>query len=464
MKRTIEITYEIKDRVEDLNEIGKSYRSDINYFYSRYSGIKNINRIDFREIRDKDLKKIEHLKLKSNYLQRCLNAALGNIKAMWSNTLRLIKSNINANNNLSEEEKHFLYIVIKSRAFVDYVVNTNKTFEDLMKNKYFSKWKKENKDFKLNEKKLRQYLRRQIRKMKSSIPNTKKEDYFKINKFLYRFKENKLYISDPTKKGQRIKLISKNTKQYQTEATVKIDGNKVRIGFPIEVKQKSLKNNGVNEIGIDKGFVDLITTSNNKIYGHRYCDEIKEHIDKYLLTQKERGRYWSLYYKYKTINPAKAERIKKNNLGYIKFNKNKKLTKETKKKFINESINRFIKEEKPTEIIVEDLSWKKKSKKKRYRLGFDLSTWDKGYLQERLEFKAYENNIKITTVNPAYTSQICNCCDKLGERVGKTFKCNSCNQVLDSDYNAAINIKKRKNNTSITTYMKPKKVLEILNL
>ena len=147
MKRTIEVEYEIKDRAEDLKKIGKSYRSDINYFYSRYSGIKNINRIDFREIRDKDLKKIEHLKLKSNYLQRCLNAALGNIKSMWSNTLRLIKSNINANNNLSEEEKHFLYIVIKSRAFVDYVVNTNKTFEDLMKNKYFSKWKKENKKF-----------------------------------------------------------------------------------------------------------------------------------------------------------------------------------------------------------------------------------------------------------------------------------------------------------------------------
>jgi transposase, IS605 orfB family len=300
--------------------------------------------------------------------------------------------------------------------------------------------------------------------MKPSIPNSKKEDYFKIDKTLYKFKDNKLYISNPFQKGQRIELISNNTKQYQTEATVKIEGNKLKIGFPIEVKQKALKNDKVNSIGIDKGFIDLITTSNNKIYGHRYCDEIKGHIDKYLLTQKERGRYWSLYYKYKTIDPEKAERIKKNNLGYIKFNKNKKLTKETKKKFINQSINRFIKEERPTEIIVEDLSWEKKSKKKRYRLGFDLSTWDKGYLQERLEFKAYENKIKITTVNPAYTSQICSCCGKLGERTGKEFKCNSCNQVLDADYNAAINIKKRKEYASITLYMKPKKVLEILKI
>ena len=40
MKRTIEIEYEIKDSVEAFKEIGKNYRSDINYFYSRYSGIK----------------------------------------------------------------------------------------------------------------------------------------------------------------------------------------------------------------------------------------------------------------------------------------------------------------------------------------------------------------------------------------------------------------------------------------
>jgi len=317
VKRTIEVEYEIKEKVEDLKEIGRNYRSDVNYFYSRYSGIKNINRIDFREIRDKDLKKVEHLRLKGHYLQRCLNASLGNIKTMWSNTLRLIKSNINANNNLREEEKHFLYIVIKSRAFVDYVVNTNKSFEDLMENKYFSKWKKENKDFELKEKKLRQYLRRQIRKMKPSIPNSKKEDYFKIDKTLYKFKDNKLYISNPFQKGQRIELISNNTKQYQTEATVKIEGNKLKIGFPIEVKQKALKNDKVNSIGIDKGFIDLITTSNNKIYGHRYCDEIKGHIDKYLLTQKERGRYWSLYYKYKTIDYKRGKTNRDNSRRFI---------------------------------------------------------------------------------------------------------------------------------------------------
>lgn len=460
MKRTITINYTLENNIDDLKKLGQDFASDINYFYSRFSGIKNIDNLDFRNIRNTTLKNLNHLNLSGHYLQRCLNAALGDIKSMWSNTFRFVKSNISANENLTKEEKHFLLIVIKIRSFVDYIVNTNKNFEKLLNSKYFSNWKKENPNYILNERKIRQYLKRQLRKFKPKAPYTKKK-YFKIDKTLYNFRNDKLYIANPYKKRDRFKLISINKNTYNSEAILHLNENKVKIRFPIDVKQKKLDMDHTNDIGIDKGFINLITTSNNTVYGQRFCNIIKPHIDKYLGTQKERGKYWSLYHKYK--NTKKAENIKRNNLGYIKFNKNKNLTKETKKKFINHSINEFIKNEKPTEIIVEDLSWGKKSKKKRYRLGFDLSSWDKGYLQERIKFKAYENNITVTKVNPAYTSQICSCCGKLGKRNRKQFKCDSCEIVLDADYNASINIKNRKE-TSITTYMKPSEVLEKLAL
>ena len=462
MKRTITIDYTLENNIEDLEKLGQDFSSDINYFYSRFSGIKNIDNLNFRKIRDEILKELDHLNLSGHYLQRCLNAALGNIKSMWSNTFRFIKSNISANKKLTNEEKHFLLTVIKIKSFVDYIVNTNKSFDELLKSKYFSNWKKENPGYIIDERKIRQYLKRQIRKLKPKIPYTKKK-YFKIDRTLYNFKNDKLYMTNPYKKGNRFELVSVNKNTYGSESTVHFNENRVKIGFPIDVNQKKLNTNNINDIGIDKGFIDLITTSNKTVYGQRFCDIVKPHIDKYLETQKERGKYWSLYHKYKDTNPKKAENIKKNNLGYVKFNKNKKLTKETKKKFINYSINEFIKNENPTEIIVEDLSWDKKSNKKRYRLGYDLSSWDKGYLQERIEFKAYENSITVIKVNSAYTSQICSCCGKLGERNGKQFKCDSCNTVLDADYNVSINIKNRKE-TSIETYMKPSEVLEILGL
>ena len=462
MKRTIRNNYILENNADDIEKLGQDFASDINYFYSRFSGIKNINNLDFRKIRDTILKELDHLNLSGHYLQRCLNAALGNVKSMWSNTLKFLKSNISSNKNLSKEEKHFLFIVIKFNSFVDYIVNTNKSFEELLKSKYFSNWKKENPNYILDERKIRQYLKRQIRKLKPKIPYTKKK-YFKIDRTLYNFKNDKLYMTNPYKKRNKFELVSVNKNTYTSEATVHFVGNKVKIGFPIDIKQKKLNTDNANDIGIDKGFIDLITTSNKTVYGKRFCDIVKPHIDKYLETQKERGKYWSLYHKYKDTNPKRAENIKKNNLGYIKFNKNKNLTKETKKKFINHSINEFIKTEKPTEIIVEDLSWDKKSKKKKYKLGFELSSWDKGYLQERIEFKAYENSIEVIEVNPAYTSQICSYCGKLGERNGKQFKCDICKTVLDADYNASINIKNRKK-TSITTYMKPSEVLEKLGL
>ena len=310
MKRTITNNYILENNVNDIEKLGQDFASDINYFYSRFSGVKNMNNLNFRKIRDETLKELDHLNLSGHYLQRCLNTALGNIKSMWSNTFRFIKLNISANKNLLKEEKHFLFIVIQFNSFVDYIVNTNKSFEELLKSKYFSNWKKKNPGYIIDERKIRQYLKRQIRKLKPEIPYTKKK-FFKINSFLYNFKNDKLSMTNPYKKGNRFELVSVNKNKYTSEATVHFIGNKVKIGFPIDVKQKKLNIDNINNIGIDKGFIDLITTSNKTVYGQRFCDTIKHHIDKYLETQKERSKYWSLYHKYKDTNPKKAENIKK---------------------------------------------------------------------------------------------------------------------------------------------------------
>lgn len=458
MKRTIMINYILGDNHNDLIQLGKDYQRDINYFYSRFSGIKYINNLNFRALRDNELKTLNHLKLKGHYLQRCLNSALGNIKTMWTNTLNEIKVNIINNENLTEQEKHFLYIVIKLNSFVDYIVNTTFPFEFLLDNKYFKKWKESYDNIDLNEKKLRTYLRRQIRKSKPKIPYTRKSNQFKIDSTLYKFNSNQLYVSNSYKKRNRLQLVSKNKNVYKSEGILIFNNNNIKVHFPIDVKQRSL--NGESIIGIDKGYNKLITVSSNHVYGDKYSDVIKPFIDKYLNSQKERNRYWALYNKHKETDPKKASNIKKYNLGYKKFNRNKNLLKETKKKFINKAINDLIKFERPKEIVLEDLKWSKQSKMK---IGYELSSWDKGYLHERILFKTYENKIKITEVNPAYTSQICSNCSKLGKRKNDTFKCESCNTVLDADYNASINIKNRKG-SGITKYMKPSLVLKHLKL
>ena len=107
--------------------------------------------------------------------------------------------------------------------------------------------------------------------------------------------------------------------------------------------------------------------------------------------------------------------------------------------------------EKPTEIIAENLNFQSWSKKFPKGIKRKLSRWIKGYIQERLDYIASLRQIKITMVNPAYTSQFCHICGGFGKRNGKIFTCRTCGSV-DADYNAAGNIKSRKNDTEITLY------------
>ncbi|WP_196601713.1 zinc ribbon domain-containing protein [Gloeocapsopsis dulcis] len=47
-------------------------------------------------------------------------------------------------------------------------------------------------------------------------------------------------------------------------------------------------------------------------------------------------------------------------------------------------------------------------------------------------------------LDPRYTSKTCHCCNVIGKRKGKSFKCvnTTCNWTGDADYNGATNIKK----------------------
>ena len=77
-----------------------------------------------------------------------------------------------------------------------------------------------------------------------------------------------------------------------------------------------------------------------------------------------------------------------------------------------------------------------------------LRNWSYFELQTMIEYKAKMEGIKVLYVNPAYTSQRCNCCGEIGERKEQAvFKCTNpqCseyNKEINADYNAARNIAK----------------------
>jgi len=161
-----------------------------------------------------------------------------------------------------------------------------------------------------------------------------------------------------------------------------------------------------------------------------------------------------------TVSQAKTifMDLEENNLGLQKRNSKIRKYKSRIVSHINCELNKMIKEEDLKEIVREDLNWISKKKNIRKKQQNRFSTWSKGTLLERLSIKLIENGIMETIVNPAYTSQICSKCNHLGTRNGKEFKCTNCNLNIDADFNASINIKKRKYIKEINIYTPYKQV------
>ena len=131
----------------------------------------------------------------------------------------------------------------------------------------------------------------------------------------------------------------------------------------------------------------------------------------------------------------------------------------------------MFEQEKPSILIKEDLSFVKEKLPKTInkivaKLRRNLNSWEKGYLNDRLEYHAQRFNVPFKDINPAYTSQYCpDCGHKFKERTGKHHELTYCENCgwMNANIAAAKNILKRKDDNENTLYTSYKKVKEILD-
>lgn len=439
------------EEINILDKIGINFRNNRNYFYSRYNGINNlINSHNFFDttkhiISNKKITKT--FNLPARYWKIALMNCLSNIKTEWSNTRRRIRANIFKNENINEEERIFMFSILKD----------NETLEKCLKYKkideyYYTKFKKLIPRFKTLLNKIRRY----VRKCKGKTPHTNKTKLLYLDTGLYNYKENYINIST-LEKRKRISIKVNDSRIFKTNLIVKWDENRLRI---ISTKKYSSFSNDFieNEIGVDKGIANLISTSSGNIYGKNIFNKIFERLEKQFNKDKNRQRIFQ--YMKSLENDKKIENIRNNNLTSVKRNKFMKRTKAFGKNLINREIKKMIKEEKPTLIVKELLNFKSTSNKFNKKIRNRLNKWYSGYINEKIELECNKQEIKFFDVNPAYTSQICNSCNKLGKRKGEIFKCKNCGRK-HADINAAINILRRKDIKEINLYTKKEKVKEM---
>lgn len=469
MKRTIKIKANCSNNEDEILLIGTIQRNIKNYVWSRYSGISSLLKQSGWTIRDELIKQnLLSRKITKTFSRAAVEKSASTIKANWAITKKKVKKAIAQNENLTEDDKRYLYLCLKHTPTLYGILNYKKI-------DYNTKYLK---DLKVDVHRLNNLLRRYIRRYKTKS-HTNKTNVI-IDAKIYKFNSNNKNFSFTGKKKNsqiEITLIGNIPKLKGTLELVKNQKtNQYYIHVPLDRIISKKEMTAESEIlGLDVGITDLITLSNGSIYGANSAELFYTLSDN--LVNKNRSRLFSYKRELeqriliekddikKSLLELKLKNLNENNLG-----PKKRISKISKYKsriasHINCELNKMVKEENVKEIVREDLNWVSKKKNVSKKQQNRFSTWTKGVLLERLSVKLAEKGIKETIVNPAYTSQVCCRCNRLGDRKGKEFKCSNCNLNIDADFNASINTKKRKFISEInidTPYKEVKKYYENL--
>ena len=162
IKNVKQYSYKLDTQMlDELKFIANQYKNVKNYVYSRYSGINSIPLLNKeRQIRNEWVKSefAKQWKLPARYWKLALTEAMGNIKSQWSNTKNKIKEQVKVNENLSDEDKHYINYIVKFNSYYHKVL-TNEKFDIPKIFKYKN----------LNFKYLNNLIRRYTRKYKGHI-------------------------------------------------------------------------------------------------------------------------------------------------------------------------------------------------------------------------------------------------------------------------------------------------------
>ena len=177
---------------------------------------------------------------------------------------------------------------------------------------------------------------------------------------------------------------------------------------------------GAVAMGVDIGENNLAATSTGKVFGG---EQLRDDRDRYLA---QRRRLQS--------NGSRASKRKLQAVSGREQRQVRHVNHEVSKAIVAQALQAGA-----SILRMEDLTHLRDRIKAGLRVRTRLHRWAFRQLQDFVQYKAEAAGLGVAFVDPAYTSQTCNACGGLGQRVKHRFTC-SCGNLAHSDVNASRNI------------------------
>ncbi|WP_287360478.1 zinc ribbon domain-containing protein [Moorena sp. SIO3B2] len=214
-------------------------------------------------------------------------------------------------------------------------------------------------------------------------------------------------------------------------------------------------------VGVDKGYTEAFYDSEGQAHGKGLGKVTTKKSVRICAKNRKRGKLWALHRKLEKIDPAKSDRILKNNLSRKTENKRYRQNQSELTAIIG-AASKSLFNGKSLKIFAEDLTQPIKGKRQSKAMSRKLNSWMKGQMRDSLQKWADWTGSIVTEVQPSYTSQVDSVTGTLlGKRSGDNFtRFNGV--VLQADHNAAKNILARGTDKELTRYMNKTEVMAVL--
>ena len=403
--------------------------------YERYGGIGSLGKLTpgytvLNEMRTSGMR--QELGMPSVYYELAILDALTAIKSRWGILRGTLKRLAAFHEGFTKEDRIYVYTILKWRSVYAAILQGEPYEEpDLVKN------------LSVDKRRLNNWLRRQTRKHLGKIQVTREDGFTISPKAGYSYKNGVMRIAGREPR-RRVDIPLRDGRRFSRQLHVEVREDHIILIAPV-TKEAILPEDWTNIVYLHIGNVDALTLSNGHIYGeglNKLTDAETERLDR---KNRLRNRYRNSEREAKAEgNVDKAKAISVNNLGTLKYRRQKERNRAKTESFINAALNQMLSEEKPCRIVITYPVKVGKGGKIAKNAKRKLARSFRGFIRERLQEKCEERSIELVKIPSKGTGLICSVCGETGKTTaGNLFRCEHCGCESTVSLNGARNIERK---------------------